>query len=1255
MKWLLIFSLIFALLGCTGGPKNQAKLEVSAAFLNANLNAGLMLYIINKDKNTQRSIKLTGNTITVQLEDGNWDFAVLAWSGSSPMSGNLECAKASRSFKNSNEEIRLTLGVSDCDSDFFAPAVYRSSTIKKLDLVNCTSISDITSDSSPCSKGPALSYKVRLLGHRERAVSDLPSLSIPIVPKPVHELVSECFDLNTSNSITNTNLTIPFGSQAFHPPTIIETYTDPDCFSGKQTLFFPDGLAQTEASEHSAKSFAGTNGVVFFDYGALHVADTNSFSPALVGGPAQTKLITLNNYSGSAIYHISWTLSQGEFSFAGGDCGTTLTATQSTCDLGVQLNPTTGGLKQSTLTISYSLSQNGPTKTIKSLLSGNGITLPVPNSVAPNAIDFNVVTQNVAPAKKYVTLTFNNWTGPAPDKIIFSIGGINPLKFTPDLESPCTSSGTTVNCTVSIAFNNDVSPVYGNFANHKLQLQYNIDGTLLPASPIIVLPISASEIATGDGSTTGVVSPFYTGATYLGSVASNYWNIYVNDSKPYQTNTASECDTVNNGICQHRGDKRVTVLPSDFTSCGNLVGIDILNVFKWECYLDVSTVKFRIKEFNPNKGLKDLIHFTTSKWRPIQFRAYDGNTVVYQTALTDPIVSPAGHWWGNFIQNIDGLDGINYNQTSSLPSVDNVTNLNPTGNIVTAGGSLHSFDLDTNGMIYVHSTDLDVPSIHIGGKNVSLVSLDSKKIKSNNSSHSTCSSSTGGVASADKNALICVGGTAGQKHAWIEVNAEGKSNLNDLTVFMKTPAFARIHNSKLTKGGTALTIDNALKPNLITRTETSDNKTHGVVIYQSSFVVLDSLWSFKNEGNGLTLEGSKDNRIFGSTLSFNQKRGAHFLNSMTFNNMLHDSVIADNCKNSGSSALGAIHFDESTTNNAYNLLITGNACYGLIIFNPITANSFSSYNNFLNLTLTNNDDGIFIDHSWNNTFVNVISSNTTLNNLGAGLFLNFSDANKFTNFVTTNNNKGVGFDNSSDNIFTNTLLTGTNYLGQDCKTEPNSTGNTLSNTPTMTDCFSSITRSGINLEGSFIGKVSSDEKNNDNLAYSGNSYLGESSIQDFINFSNPFRYWGNNNSASPYDSPLMPPNASLCDGGDCAIWDWRLIADSNNPIWKKTGNGQASNSTFSGSCINELKGHQKISDDRVPTNTFLFRAFEIAFDGIGDDDGLCESNDECIYSPHFGAYQGEGNPMTTSCTPSSGNPNDLTGYKIYAYPTNGGL
>ena len=67
-------------------------------------------------------------------------------------------------------------------------------------------------------------------------------------------------------------------------------------------------------------------------------------------------------------------------------------------------------------------------------------------------------------------------------------------------------------------------------------------------------------------------------------------------------------------------------------------------------------------------------------------------------------------------------------------------------------------------------------------------------------------------------------------------------------------------------------------------------------------------------------------------------------------------------------------------------------------------------------------------------------------------------------------------------------------------------------------------------------------------------------------------------------------------------------------------------------------------------NTYLLNALEIYGDGIGDDDGLCETDEACIYGPNIGAYQGEGSYTSTTCTFTDGT---ITGVTMYAYETNG--
>ena len=48
------------------------------------------------------------------------------------------------------------------------------------------------------------------------------------------------------------------------------------------------------------------------------------------------------------------------------------------------------------------------------------------------------------------------------------------------------------------------------------------------------------------------------------------------------------------------------------------------------------------------------------------------------------------------------------------------------------------------------------------------------------------------------------------------------------------------------------------------------------------------------------------------------------------------------------------------------------------------------------------------------------------------------------------------------------------------------------------------------------------------------------------------------------------------------------------------------------------------TDQKPAPNTYLTNAIEVVGDYVGDEDGLCESNENCVYTPNVGAYQGHG-------------------------------
>ncbi|MCM2277255.1 MAG: hypothetical protein NDJ89_04210 [Oligoflexia bacterium] len=147
------------------------------------------------------------------------------------------------------------------------------------------------------------------------------------------------------------------------------------------------------------------------------------------------------------------------------------------------------------------------------------------------------------------------------------------------------------------------------------------------------------------------------------------------------------------------------------------------------------------------------------------------------------------------------------------------------------------------------------------------------------------------------------------------------------------------------------------------------------------------------------------------------------------------------------------------------------------------------------------------------------------------------------------------------------------------------------------------------------------------------------SITDWLNFENPWRGWG-------------PDWAQLCEAGAlCRIFDFRVLA-SDTRIRNTTGNGASQNPGFQNGelCPPLLDGNVVTVDQSTPPRTYLRNAIEILGREGGNHNGFCESGETCLYTPNFGAYQGEGDFTTKSCVFKDG---IVSGVKIYAYPVNG--
>ncbi|MDX1957367.1 MAG: hypothetical protein SFU98_02285 [Leptospiraceae bacterium] len=360
------------------------------------------------------------------------------------------------------------------------------------------------------------------------------------------------------------------------------------------------------------------------------------------------------------------------------------------------------------------------------------------------------------------------------------------------------------------------------------------------------------------------------------------------------------------------------------------------------------------------------------------------------------------------------------------------------------------------------------------------------------------------------------------------------------------------------------------------------------------------------------------------------------------------------------------------------------------ILNHIQA--FNVTNNGLNIS---NPDNIILNSIVMNTATrgmnvdggqNLFLMNATISNtLGTGILFGVTNQTNFTttgNLISTNTgiNGGV-FQYSmvtqpktintilahavNTNLLTETSNTSnSSYLGiakfsgTNCTIGSNFPGlgnttcaKTVGSLPiTSTNPLSETT---INLGSSFVAKVTSDSKN----ANGATGSFTFASIADWLNFENRFRGWGNQGTNFPNNG-----NISRCQGAAiCQIWDWSLKATDTvarnvnhcpSGTIVDTHTWSAVNNT---SCL-EIKGAVW---GTTCTTTFLRNAVEIFGDGVGNENGICESNEECIYAPNIGAYQGHGNLVpasqatatTTTCADIT--TGTVTNVKLWKYETNG--
>jgi hypothetical protein len=270
-------------------------------------------------------------------------------------------------------------------------------------------------------------------------------------------------------------------------------------------------------------------------------------------------------------------------------------------------------------------------------------------------------------------------------------------------------------------------------------------------------------------------------------------------------------------------------------------------------------------------------------------------------------------------------------------------------------------------------------------------------------------------------------------------------------------------------------------------------------------------------------------------------------------------------------------------------------------------------------------------------------SNPTVNQVYAenavnGIYLNNSGSGYFSQLAASQTTTGINLLSSASETFNGNLLL--NASSSNCSFSSSSSNLTSPCYAQTTAAFNII--SSENLASETLGIVNDTSQGN----VSSEAFA---TITDWVDFDFFSRAWGNYGTGNY--GPSSADNASSagqCSAAACGIWDLALSA-SAHLIRNTSGDGVDQNSTFVANqpCPAAAGGDQYVSNSANGTQ-YLKNAVEIIGAG-GNDNGLCEAGETCLYTPNFGAYQGQGPTYLCTFAPNGG----VNGVTMYGNLVNG--
>jgi hypothetical protein len=712
----------------------------------------------------------------------------------------------------------------------------------------------------------------------------------------------------------------------------------------------------------------------------------------------------------------------------------------------------------------------------------------------------------------------------------------------------------------------------------------------------------------------------------------------------------------------HGGEHRVaTTVEHD---CTGLSMTDQLGAFDWKCALDAAGFATFYSTLKPSKGLADLVNDSGSQ---LAAGAWKSNSVTL-TKGTENVVSASGAWWGNIVRQLPA------NASSCASDTLVPAAWSCSGTLAKLGVPLATTATAGKGIIFTAPAGFaGTAGYSIAADSVGIVTVGSSAVlKGNpaNLSGNNCSDMSGNYEFTDTSPSgRCLIAGSGRDFLWIEGQFAGSGAANSPGTILGLGylGYSRIRRASFAgsigNGGGNLVLTYAVG-NRISQVRSVDAGNYGIWIeFISTGNILSDVVS--------TLSGS-------ANLFFHRDFGYNVMTDLSVASAAFEGVRFLSSEYDGS---GGQRF-----NTLSRLTSVNNGVVGFTLVNETTSND-PAYT--ISNTILHNAAVVSNGNSSASSGLSVMGGGGT----GAGnpgvdyvpirsttldqLAVTTNTASFSSVPGTSSSGGGIYLFDSTGEKLTGNILIGQN-LPNDCVVTGDLSGlnpGAVSGTCAPTGISNHVLRSGLDGASDLVALVSSDSSNaSDTSGVAALSILAANPLS-YFSFDNPYRFW------NYYPGAVAWPDVSYADGPVTAtsarIFDFSLKSSATT-LLNRTGNGSTANgSVSSGNCPAEAAGSAYLTSapyaydplyfgglDGISTGTaaacasgntdcvqrYLANAVEMMGDDVGDDDGLCESGEACLYTPNFGAYQGHGT-LQQCAFDASGGP--ITGVTMYYYPSNG--